>query len=280
MKIIRSISVMADEISRLKERGRTIGFVPTMGYLHEGHISLLRKARKENNILVMSIFVNPIQFGPKEDLRRYPRDLRHDKEIAVREKVDIIFYPGAKEMYPRGFTSYVDVERLTKGLCGARRPGHFRGVTTVVAKLFNIVRPDIAYFGQKDSQQAQVIRQMIKDLNMPIKIKVLPIVREKDGLAMSSRNKYLNERERKAGIVLFRSLREAGDMVKKGIRDATAVKTKLIRAIAEERLARVDYIEIVDKESLEKIRYIKKGHTLIALAVYIGKIRLIDNMTI
>ena len=271
---------MAKEVNRLKKAGKTIGFVPTMGYLHEGHASLLRQGRKENDILIMSIFVNPIQFGPKEDLRRYPRDLKRDKLIALKEKVDIIFYPEARDMYPPDFSTYVEVERLTEGLCGARRRGHFKGVATVVAKLFNIIRPDIAYFGQKDSQQAAVIKQMVKDLNMPLQIKVLPIIRERDGLAMSSRNSYLNREERKASLILYRSLIEAGEMVKRGVINAGLIKRKMANLIRSEKLARIDYIEIVDKGTLEKIKEVKKRKTLIALAVYIGKTRLIDNIVI
>jgi pantoate--beta-alanine ligase len=271
---------MAAEIGRLKKKGCSIGFVPTMGYLHEGHASLLGRGRKENDILIMSIFVNPIQFGPKEDFKRYPRNFRQDKEIAKREKVDIIFYPSAKAIYHSDFCTYIDVERLTEGLCGAKRPGHFRGVATVVTKLFNIIRPDTAYFGRKDAQQAVVIKQMVKDLNIPVKIKVLPILRGKDGLAVSSRNSYLNEKERKAAVVLIRSLKAAGNLVKEGIRDAVTVRTRIVRIIAGEKLARIDYIEIVHKENLEKLKRIKKGHTLIALAVYIGKTRLIDNMIV
>lgn len=280
MKVIRNISSAVKEIERLKKGGCTIGFVPTMGYLHEGHISLLRRARRENDILAMSIFVNPIQFGPGEDFKEYPRDFQRDRDIALREKVDIIFYPDIKEMFPPGFNTYINVEEVTKGLCGAKRPGHFRGVATVVAKLFNIIRPDTAYFGQKDAQQAVVIKKMVKDLNIPVKIKVLPIVREKDGLAISSRNSYLNKREREASRVLFLSLQEARGMVKKGIMDVDILKKKMAQIIRKEKLAHIDYIEIVDKESLEKIKSIKRGRTLIALAVYIGKTRLIDNIVV
>ena len=280
MKILRSISAMISEINHLKKKGHTIGFVPTMGYLHKGHASLLCKARKENHIVVMSIFVNPIQFGPHEDYNKYPQDLRKDKKIAAKEKTDIIFYPRAKEMYPSDFSTYVKIKRLTEGLCGAKRPGHFCGVATVVTKLFNIVRPDKAYFGQKDFQQAIVIRQMVKDLNIPVKINVLPIVREKDGLAMSSRNSYLNSEERRAGLILSQSLKKARAMIKKGVSNSGTIKQKIINLIRKEKLARIDYVEIVDKNNLEKVKYINKGHTLIALAVYINKTRLIDNMTL
>jgi len=280
MKLIRSIPAMAAEIDHLKKRGKSIGLVPTMGYLHEGHISLLRRGRYENDILVMSIFVNPIQFCPYEDFKTYPRDMQRDKAIASREAVDIIFYPRARDMYPLEFCTYVDVERLTQGLCGAKRPGFFRGVGTVVTKLFNIVKPDIAYFGQKDAQQAVVIRQMARDLNMPIKIKTMPIVRERDGLAMSSRNNYLNSEERRASLILYQSLKEARAMVKRGVSNCGTIKQKITNLIKRERLARIDYVEIVDKDNLEKIRSVKKGHTLIALAVYINKTRLIDNITL
>lgn len=278
MKTIRSLHTMAKEIDRLKKAGFSIGFVPTMGYLHEGHVSLLKKGRKENDILVMSIFVNPIQFGPREDFRRYPRDFQRDEEIALEQKVDIIFYPDTARMYPKDFKTHVEVEGLTQGLCGLRRPGHFRGVTTVVAKLFNIVRPDTAYFGQKDAQQALVIKRMVRDLNFPIKIKVLPTVREKDKLAMSSRNVYLDRKERKAAVSLFRSLKQASAMIKKGVRDIDTIKRKLAEFIREEKCARIDYIEIVDRKNLERLESVKRGNTLIALAVYIGKTRLIDNI--
>ena len=206
MKIIHSINQMASVSKRLRADGQAIGFVPTMGALHEGHLSLMRKARKENDVVVVSIFVNPIQFGPQEDYRRYPRNLRQDARLCSKEGVGIIFYPQAKDIYPQGYKTYVDVEDLSKVLCGKFRPGHFSGVATVVTKLFNIVNPDIAYFGQKDAQQAIIIQRMAKDLNMPIKIKVMPTVREKDDLALSSRNAYLSKSERKDAAVLYQAL--------------------------------------------------------------------------
>lgn len=264
--------------SRLK-KNKTVGFVPTMGALHGGHLSLIRRARRDNDIVVVSIFVNPAQFGPKEDFRRYPRPFKRDAFLCRKEGVDFIFYPTASRMYPDGFRTQVNVKELSDCLCGESRPGHFKGVATVVAKLFNIVSPDIAYFGQKDAQQAVIIKRMLSDLNMPIKIKVLPIVREKDGLALSSRNAYLNGKERKDARVLFNSLNLARDLVKRGVRDAAKIIGPMKRLINEKESAKVDYISVVDTHNLKPLKRIS-AQALVILAVWIGKTRLIDNIIV
>jgi len=279
MRLIRSIKKMYEFSKKAHLEGKTIGFVPTMGYLHQGHLSLIRKARKENDIVVVSIFVNPIQFGPKEDFRKYPRDLKRDMNLAKQVGTDVIFYPDAKDMYPEGFKTYVNVEELSEKLCGKFRPGHFKGVATVVTKLFNIVCPDIAYFGQKDAQQAIIIKRMVADLNIPVKIKVLPIVREKDGLAMSSRNTYLNEKERKDALVLYQALNLAKELIKSGITDTKTIIRKMRQLIEKKKNAKIDYIEIVQMENLKSLKVIS-DNCLIALAVWIGKTRLIDNIIV
>jgi len=265
---------------KLRLEGRTIGFVPTMGYFHEGHLALMRRARAENDVVVVSLFVNPIQFAPGEDYEEYPRDLERDKALAEKEGVDILFAPSVESMYPPGYCTYVEVTgTLTSTLCGARRPGHFRGVTTIVTKLFNIVKPHRAYFGEKDAQQLRVIKRMVEDLNFDVEIVPVPTVREPDGLAMSSRNVYLSPEERKAATVLYRSLKLAQEMIARGERDARRVIEEMRRLIESEPRARIDYVEIVDSNTLEKVDRIK-GEVLIALAVFIGKARLIDNVTI
>ena len=279
MRIIRSPKIMTEVLKKLKLKDRTIGFVPTMGALHEGHLSLIRKARKENDIVAVSIFVNPTQFGPKEDFKRYPRPIRKDIVLCCKEKVDFIFYPKVKDLYPQGFKTFVTVEQLSNVLCGKSRPGHFRGVATVVTKLFNIVNPDIAYFGQKDAQQAIIIKRLVCDLNIPIKIKVMPTVREKDGLALSSRNVYLNQQERKDALVLSRSLNLAKDLIKKGERNAARIINSMRRLIKQKKPAKIDYISIVDPKDLKPVKRILNG-CLIALAVWMGKTQLIDNTVI
>lgn len=279
MKIVDNISRMSTLVKMLKKEGKSIGFVPTMGCLHEGHLSLVKTAKKHTDIVVMSIFVNPIQFGQNEDFDKYPRDLKRDEELARGAGVDIIFYPAVKDMYPEGYATYVNVERLTDVLCGASRPGHFKGVTTVVAKLFGIIKPDIAYFGQKDAQQAIVIKKMSEDLNMGIETKVLPIIREKDGVAMSSRNIYLSENERKDAAVLFQSLKKAEELIKGGERDSKRIIKVMEDMIRARQTARIDYISIVDTKNLRDIKAIS-GEVLAALAVFIGKTRLIDNAVI
>jgi len=277
MKLIEKIADLREEIKRFKREGKIIGFVPTMGYFHEGHLSLMEIARKRSDVLVVSIFVNPIQFGPNEDYNRYPRDLKRDLKLAEERGVDIVFHPDNREMYQENFQTYVNVEKLTKGMCGKYRPGHFRGVTTVVAKLFNIVQPDIAVFGQKDVQQAIVIKRMVGDLNFPVEIVVGPVIREHDGLAMSSRNTYLNDEERKQAPMIYKALKVAREKVKMGNRDAAKLKEIIENTIATAPLARIEYVEIVDDENLEPVSEVKPG-TLAAVAVWFGKTRLIDNI--
>lgn len=264
---------------RMHRRGKGIGFVPTMGYLHEGHLSLIRRARKENDYLVISVFVNPTQFGPKEDFKRYPRNFSRDKKLSKLSGVDAIFYPQAKDMYPDGYKTFVTVEHLSNVLCGASRPGHFQGVCTVVNKLFNIVQPDVAYFGQKDAQQAIIIKRMVKDFNLPLKIKVLPIVREEDGLAMSSRNTYLSKQQRQEAIILYYSLQAAVGMIQSGYKAPREIIAQMRKMIKSRRSSRIDYIKIVDFYSLKEVKKIK-GRLLIAVAVFFGKTRLIDNVNI
>ena len=261
---------------RLRSRGR-LGFVPTMGCLHEGHLALVRAARRRCASVVVSVFVNPTQFGPGEDLARYPRDFARDRRLLRAEGVDVVFGPDAGEMYRPGHATRVDVERLTRGLCGRYRPGHFRGVATVVAKLLNIVRPDVAVFGQKDAQQAAVIRQMVRDLDFDVRIVVTPTVREPDGLAMSSRNGYLTPEERRQAPVLYRSLLLARGLVRQGERDAGRLRRAVRAAIRRGSDARVQYVELVDTAGLQPVRRVA-GDVLLAVAVRFGRTRLIDNI--
>lgn len=277
MRIIRSIEEMLEFSSVQKRKNKTIGFVPTMGALHLGHLSLVRQAKKENDVVVVSIFVNPAQFLKNEDFSKYPRVLGKDKELCNQNKVDVIFYPSCSDMYPKGYKTYVAVEDLDKYLCGQSRPGHFRGVTTVVAKLFNIIRPDIAYFGQKDAQQAIIIKRMTRDLNFPLKIKVLPIVRESQGLALSSRNVYLNKKEKEDALCLWQALKLASKLVDSGVSDPKKIKLAMRTLINSKKTARIDYIEITSIDELLPVKKISKN-CLIALAVYFGKTRLIDNI--
>jgi pantoate--beta-alanine ligase len=279
MKILRKTSQMFAFSRQVKCKGRTLGFVPTMGALHEGHLSLIRRAARENDAVVVSIFVNPIQFGPKEDFKKYPRTFSHDARLCKREGVSAIFYPAIKELYPAGYKTYVTVEDLSIRLCGASRPGHFKGVATVVTKLFNIVNPDTAYFGQKDAQQAVIIKKMVLDLNMPVKIKVMPTLRDKDGLALSSRNVYLNKEEREDALVLSQALNLAKGLIKAGARDSSRIINSLRQLIQRKKSAQIDYISIVDSFNLRPIKRITNG-CIIALAVRIGKTRLIDNIII
>ncbi|WAM33259.1 pantoate--beta-alanine ligase [Caldicellulosiruptor morganii] len=279
MDVIRTIQEMKNVVKNLKNQGKTIGFVPTMGYLHEGHLSLVRRSKSENDITIMSIFVNPIQFGPNEDYDRYPRDFERDRSLAEKEGVDYIFYPSVQEMYPDGFKTVVSVKKITEIMCGRSRPGHFDGVATVVLKLFNIVNPDRAYFGQKDAQQLAVIKQMVKDLNLDIEIVPCPIVREADGLAMSSRNVYLSEQERKSATVLYRALTLAKDLIERGERNTLKLKKVMEDLILNEKHTKIDYIEFVDYETFEIITKIE-GKVLIALAVFVGTTRLIDNIIV
>jgi pantoate--beta-alanine ligase len=279
MKMIRSVREMQEVAGGIKRRSATIGFVPTMGALHEGHLSLIRKAGQDNDTVVVSIFVNPAQFGPKEDYHKYHRDLNKDAKLCQKEGVDIVFYPDTNEMYPDNYQTYVTVEGLSGVLCGRFRPGHFKGVATVVTKLFDIVHPDSAYFGQKDAQQAIIIKKLIRDLNMPMKIKIMPTVREKDGLAMSSRNIYLSKNERQDATVLYQSLNLARHLIKKGTSDSQYIIRRMKDFIARKKSAKVDYIEIVDLNDLRPARRIKEK-SLIVLAVWIGKTRLIDNIVV
>lgn len=275
MKIVSTIEEVRAQVKEWKKEGQSIGFVPTMGYLHEGHMSLI-DAAGENDKIVVSIFVNPMQFGPTEDLASYPRDLEHDAKLCEEHGVDLIFHPTPEEMYGDQFYSYVDMDVLTKELCGLSRPVHFRGVCTVVTKLFNIVTPDRAYFGQKDAQQLAVIKRMVKDLNMPLTITGCPIIREEDGLAKSSRNTYLSPEERKAALVLSRSIFLGKEMVEKGERDCKRILAAMTEEIEKEPLAKIDYVKIVDLDTMQQVEKIDRG-ILAAIAVYIGKTRLIDN---
>lgn len=279
MQWIKSIPEMRNLTAKWRRADEKIALVPTMGYFHRGHLALMETARRENDRVVVSLFVNPTQFGPGEDYDRYPRDPEQDRRAAEKIGVDAVFHPEPAEMYPPGYQTYVEVNRLSQGLCGAHRPGHFRGVATVVTKIFNIVQPDRAYFGEKDAQQLRVIRRMVFDLNLPVEIKAVPTVREEDGLAMSSRNTYLSAAERRQATVLSRSLFYAQEQVEKGETDTTRLAAGMRRLIAECPLVELEYLEFRDDETWEPVREIR-GKTLIALAARVGKTRLIDNITI
>jgi pantoate--beta-alanine ligase len=276
LEVVNTVAELRRAVSRARQGGRTIGLVPTMGALHAGHASLIRAARQETGCVVVSIFVNPTQFGPSEDFTRYPRTWDDDLGVCVSEGVDVVFAPGAEKVYPPGFVTQVEVTRLQDVLEGASRPGHFRGVATVVAKLFNMVQPDIAYFGQKDAQQALIIRQMVRDLNWSIELRICPTVRELDGLALSSRNRYLSPRERQHATCLFRALQRAEAMVASGERDAARVRRAMVEIIEKTPDAALDYAELVDHETLEPVTIVW-GEVLAALAVRFGNTRLIDN---
>ena len=278
MKIVGTVKEVREQVKEWKKQGLSVGFVPTMGYLHEGHKSLMDAARKGNDKVVVSIFVNPMQFGPTEDLATYPRDLDHDAALCESAGVDLIFHPEAEEMYEKDFCSFVDMTGLTEGLCGKTRPIHFRGVCTVVNKLFNIVTPDHAYFGQKDGQQLAVIKRMVRDLNMDIEIIGCPIVREEDGLAKSSRNTYLSSEERKAALILSKTV-ALGKELAKTEKDANKVVEAMKKNIETEPLAKIDYVEAVDALSMAPVEKLE-GACMLAMAVYIGKTRLIDNTLI
>lgn len=278
MRIIKKVKEMQKVADDLRREGKIIGVVPTMGYLHEGHLSLIRLAKEKSDVVITTIFVNPLQFAPHEDYDKYPRDFERDVTLAKSAGCDIIFYPSVEEMYPENFLTYVEVEKLTKVLEGEFRPTHFRGVTTVVAKLFNITKPHIAVFGQKDAQQALIIKQMVRDLNFDIEIIVAPIVREPDGLAMSSRNVYLSESERKDATVLYESLKLAEKLINEGERNPEVISSKMEELIKSKPTAKIDYIAIVEPNTLEKVQELLEGKEyLIALAVRIGSTRLIDN---
>lgn len=276
MEIFREPELLQKHILDKKREGKIISLVPTMGYLHEGHLSLMKEARKLGDIVIVSIFVNPTQFGPNEDLDKYPRDFEGDEAKCEKESVDIIFYPTPENMYPENYQTYVDVLEVTKNLCGASRPTHFRGVTTVVAKLFNITLPDYAFFGEKDFQQLTVIKRMVSDLNFPVNIIGCPIVREDDGLAMSSRNKYLSKEERVQALCLYNSIKRVKELFENGEHNVSSLIKEARSIIDRESLANIDYIKIVDIETMEDVEKIEKD-ALIALAVKIGNTRLIDN---
>jgi len=280
MEIIRTISWMKEAARQARAENHIVGFVPTMGALHEGHLSLLRRAKAECSKVFASIFLNPMQFGPNEDLSKYPQTFESDMAKLEAVGVDVLFAPDAKEMYPAGFTTYVTVEGLSERLEGKSRPGHFRGVATVVLKLFDIVQPHLAFFGRKDAQQVRVLQRMMFDLNSDVEIVVCSIVREEDGLALSSRNAYLNSEERCAATVLHRALQAACREIAADIRDAKTLQNTVYEVLAKERLARVDYAEVIDADSFEPVARIGSRPTYILLAVFIGKTRLIDNLLV
>lgn len=276
MKIVKTISEVRNSVKEWKKQGLFIGLVPTMGYLHEGHKSLIERAHKENDVVVVSDFVNPVQFGPNEDLATYPRDLERDAKLCEEAGAVLLFNPEPDEMYFEDFHTYVNMESLSDELCGKTRPTHFRGVCTVVSKLFNIVTPDRAYFGQKDAQQLAIIRRMVRDLNFDIEIVGCPIIRESDGLAKSSRNTYLNEEERKAALILSKAVKLGMELAENGEKSADKIVSEMKKLIETEPLAKIDYVKAVDANSIEIISEMKPP-VLIAMAVYIGKTRLIDN---
>lgn len=276
MRVVNSIASLKKELKKIRAKKEAIGLVPTMGAFHEGHLSLMRKARRENDIVIVSIFVNPKQFGPKEDVKKYPRQIKTDETFAKKEKIDIIFYPSEKEMYTDGHLTYVNVKNISKVLCGRSRPVHFEGVTTIVSKLINITEPTVMYLGQKDAQQAAIIKTMVKDLNFNVIVKICPIVREKDGLAMSSRNSYLSEGQRQEAPLLFSSLKKARNKAFLGQSSKNVVNC-ISSNIKKNTSGIIDYIECVDANTLAPISKIK-GRVMIALAVKFGKTRLIDNI--
>ena len=275
MRIIKKIDDLKKELFTLM--GKKIGLVPTMGYLHDGHLSLIDQSIKENDISVVSIFVNPSQFGPNEDFNAYPRDMERDSKLLEERGVDILFSPDSREMYPENFSTFVEVEKLSKVLCGRSRPIHFRGVCTVVLKLFNIVKPENVYFGAKDAQQAVIIKRMKEDLNLDISIKVMPIVRDEDGLALSSRNKYLSKEEREAVLLMPEALKEANMLINNGLFEANKVREKIVRELNKNKSIKIDYVEIVSLKTLESLDKIDNNNTLVAVAIKLGKTRLIDN---
>lgn len=280
MKKISSVQSFQKQCLNLKKQGEKLAIVPTMGALHEGHLSLIRIAKKNSTKVILTIFVNPLQFGPKEDLDKYPRTLTKDLKLAKREGVDLIFCPQIEDLYDENFQTYVDVEKITHKLCGKSRPGHFRGVTTIVMKLFMLSQADVGVFGKKDYQQYRVISQMVKDLNLPIKIIGAPIKREKSGLALSSRNQYLSSSESQAALVLSQALKLLKNLIQEGEKNISQLKRRIRTHISKEDLVNIDYIEILDSESLEPIEKYRSKKTLMALAVFVGKTRLIDNVVV
>ena len=279
MKTLTRVAEMQTAAAGLRGAGKRLGFVPTMGALHEGHLALVRRAKQETDVTVVSLFVNPAQFGPSEDYLNYPRDFERDSELLRREGVDILFAPPVEEIYPAGFQTYATVEPVGAPLEGQFRPGHFRGVATVVLKLFNIVQPDRAYFGRKDGQQCTVVSRLVRDLNLPVEIVVCPIVREPDGLAMSSRNAYLNPDERQAARVLYQSLCRARELMQGGERRAAVIAEAMRKLIEQESQARIDYVAVVDAETLQPVDQVR-GRVLVPLAVWIGRARLLDNLLV
>lgn len=278
MELFTTVQQVREQVRAWKKQGLTVGLVPTMGFLHEGHKSLIDRAVAENDKVVVSVFVNPIQFGPNEDFAQYPRDLEKDAALCENAGAAILFHPEPEEMYPKGFCTHVDVTGVTDNLCGAKRPGHFQGVCTVVSKLFHMVAPDRAYFGEKDAQQLAVIRRMVKDLNFDLEVVGCPIIRESDGLAKSSRNTYLNPEERRAALVLNRALTAAKSVMERGERRADRILPVIQAELGEEPLAKVDYVKMVDSLTMEDVETAERD-VLVAIAVYIGKTRLIDNFT-
>lgn len=279
METITTVQQMVQLAKDFRAQGKKVGLVPTMGYLHEGHLSLARAAKKDCDIVVMSIFVNPTQFGPNEDYESYPRDLSHDQQLAASAGVDYVFAPQPADMYPQGYNTFVNVDYVTEFLCGAKRPGHFRGVATVVSKLFHIVQPERAYFGQKDGQQVAVLRRMVKDLNIPVEIIAVPIVREADGLALSSRNVYLTPEQRQQAVVLSQGLKKAADAFTQGERDGAVLSKIVADTIGTAPIANIDYVQLVDGETMAPITKVEKT-AMLAVAVYFGNTRLIDNVVL
>jgi pantoate--beta-alanine ligase len=277
--VVVTVEEVRQAVRQAHNRGLTVGLVPTMGALHAGHASLIRAARAETGFVIVSIFVNPTQFGPNEDYTRYPRTWDQDLAVCGEEQTDLIFAPEVSTLYPPSFQTFVEVQELQKGLCGRSRPGHFRGVVTVVLKLFNTVQPDVAYFGQKDAQQARIIRQMVRDLDVPVRIRTCPIVREPDGLALSSRNQYLDPSQRRQAVVLSGALREARSVIEQGERDAEAVRRLLVTRITAAPDAALDYAEVVDADGLRPLEWLQ-GQVLLAVAVRFGATRLIDNVEV
>lgn len=276
MKVIKNVNQVKKIIKKVQQERKKIGFVPTMGALHQGHISLIKKARKDTDFVVVSVFINPFQFGPNEDFLKYPRRWEKDKEILATEKVDLVFYPSnTEEMYPQGFQTFVEVSELSSQMCGKFRPQHFRGVCTVVCKLFNIIQPEISYFGQKDYQQVIIIKRMVKDLNLDTKIKICPTIREKDGLAISSRNSYLNPKERKEAVCLYNALKKGRDLIKNKENRVEIIKKKMEEIVNP--YAKIDYLDIFHPQTLQPLAKLEK-EVLLAGAIRIGNTRLIDNI--
>lgn len=278
MQTIKSVSEMQSQVFGLRKQGRKIGLVPTMGALHAGHLSLIRLAREKCDVLIVTIFVNPTQFGPSEDLDRYPQTFENDSKMCVEEGVDIIFCPPREEIYPADFSTYIVEERIGKSLCGVSRPGHFRGVCTVVAKLFNICLPDVAVFGQKDAQQTAIIKRMVRDLNFNIEVVSAPTVREPDGLAMSSRNVYLNTQQREEALKMYRALRAGKTLAEEGITQVDRIEAEVTHYLRGGRRLRVIYVATVNRDTLEPLRTLLPGKSLLAIACWVDEVRLIDNV--